>query len=119
MSSFLRFQASNAIELNVAGARRHSQSIGYTGLVMPWFKRTHESYRIYWIFAGVASVMAGLFIASTPWANRKDNFIPVVERELAESQWEVRLLEKRIKALESKVGINTVGESSSNAPASY
>ena len=63
--------------------------------------------------------MVGSLIAYSPWANRKDNFIPVVERELAESQREVRLLEKRIKALESKLGIDTVGESSSNAPSSY
>ena len=88
---------------------------------MPWVKKpTHKSHRIYWIFAGIASAMAGSFIAYTPWAKTKDNFIPVVERELAESQREVRLLENRIKALEAKLGIkDTFGQSSANEQSSY
>ena len=88
---------------------------------MPWIKKpTHETYRIYWIFAGIASVMVGSFVAYTPWANRKNNLIPVVELELAESQQNVRALEMRVKVLEAKLGIeDTVGQSSANEQSSY
>ena len=88
---------------------------------MPWVKKpTHESHRIYWIFAGIASAMVGSFIAYTPWANRKNNLIPVIERELAESEQNVRALEMRVKVLEAKLGIeDTVGQSSGNAQSLY
>ena len=88
---------------------------------MPWIKkRTHETYRIYWIFAGIASAMVGSFVAYIPWAHRKNNLIPVIERELAESEQNVRALEKRVQVLEAKLGIeDTVGQSSGNAQLLY
>ena len=93
--------------------------VGYRCLIMPWVRRAHESYRLYWIFAGIASVMVGLFIGYSP-SNDKDKLITIVERQLTQSQREVRMLEKRLKVLEAKLGIDdTVGESSPNVQSSY
>ena len=71
---------------------------------MPWVRRSHGSRRFYWILAGIAARHRrrshGLFLVgdSAP-------FITIVEQQLGQSQAQVRRLEKRVRALEAKLGI--------------
>jgi cell division protein FtsB len=71
---------------------------------MPWVKRSHESYRFYWIIAGIASVMVGV-LAGYSWWGDTASVVTIVEQQLAQSQAQVRVLEKRVKVLELKLGI--------------
>ena len=84
---------------------------------MPWVKRAHENYRFYWIIAGIASVMAGI-LAGYSWWGESASVVTIVEQQLAQSQAQVRMLEKRVKALEAKLGVDdSVGEPASTAKA--
>jgi hypothetical protein len=84
---------------------------------MPWVRRSHQSYRFYWIIAGIASVLVGIFTGYL-WWGQTDAVVTIVERELTQSQAQVRTLEKRVKALEIKLGIaEDVGERESTAKA--
>jgi hypothetical protein len=82
---------------------------------MPWVKRSHESYRFYWIMAGIASVMAGV-LAGYSWWGDTASVVTIVEQQLTRSQAQVRVLEKRVKALEAKLGMDDA-ESASTAKA--
>jgi len=82
---------------------------------MPWVKRSHESYRFYWIIAGIASVMAGV-LAGYSWWGDTASVVTIVEQQLTRSQAQVRVLEKRVKALEAKLGMDDA-ESASTAKA--
>lgn len=73
---------------------------------MPWTKRTTPSYRFYWILAGVASVIVGISAGYSWWGDTA-SVVTIVEQELANSQAQVRMLERRVKALEAKVGIES------------
>lgn len=81
-----------------------SAAFGYKSPVMPWVRRSHGSRRFYWILAGIAARHRrrshGLFLVgdSAP-------FITIVEQQLGQSQAQVRRLEKRVRALEAKLGI--------------
>jgi hypothetical protein len=83
---------------------------------MPWVKRSHESNRFYWIMAGIASVIVGVFAGYSWWGDTA-SVVTIVERELAQSQAQVRVLEKRIKALEEKLGVGDHDDSGSTAKA--
>ena len=83
---------------------------------MPWVKRSHESNRIYWIIAGIASVMVGV-LAGYSWWGDTASVVTIVEQQLTQSQAQVRALEKRVKALEEKLGVADDDESGSNAKA--
>jgi uncharacterized membrane protein len=72
---------------------------------MPWVKRSHESYRFYWIMAGIASVMVGV-LAGYSWWGDTASVVTIVEQQLGQSQAQVRMLEKRVKALEAKLGMD-------------
>jgi len=82
---------------------------------MPWVKRSHESHRFYWIMAGIASVMAGI-LAGYSWWGDTASVVTIVEQQLTRSQAQVRVLEKRVKALEAKLGMDDA-ESASTAKA--
>ncbi len=82
---------------------------------MPWVQRSHESYRFYWIMAGIASVMAGV-LAGYSWWGDTASVVTIVEQQLTRSQAQVRVLEKRVKALEAKLGMDDA-ESASTAKA--
>jgi len=71
---------------------------------MPWVKRYHESYRFYWLIAGVASVMVGILTGYSWWGDTA-SVVTIVEQQLTQSQAQVRMLEKRVKVLEAKLGI--------------
>lgn len=83
---------------------------------MPWVKRSHESYRFYWIIAGIASVLVGV-LAGYSWWGDTASVVTIVEQQLAQSQAQVRVLEKRVKALEVKLGITDDDEPASTAKA--
>ena len=73
---------------------------------MPWTKRNTPSYRFYWIIAAIASVVVGISAGYSWWGDTA-SVVTIVEQELANSQAQVRILERRIKALEAKVGIES------------
>jgi cell division protein FtsB len=76
---------------------------------MPWVKRSHHNSRFYWLIAGVRSVVVGV-LAGYSWWGDTASVVTIVERQLGQSQAQVRQLEKRVQALELKIGI----EDSSN-----
>ena len=73
---------------------------------MPWTKRNGPSYRFYWILAAVASVIVGISAGYSWWGDTA-SVVTIVEQELANSQAQVRMLERRVKALETKLGIDS------------
>ena len=73
---------------------------------MPWIKRNAPSFRFYWILAAIASVIVGV-TAGYSWWGDTASVVTIVEQELANSQAQVRLLERRVKALETKLGIDS------------
>ena len=83
---------------------------------MPWVKRSHQSYRFYWIIAGIASVLVGV-LAGYSWWGDTASVVTIVEQQLVQSQAQVRVLEKRVKALEVKLGITDDDEPASTAKA--
>jgi uncharacterized membrane protein len=65
-----------------------------------------QTYRFYWILAAVASVIVGISAGYSWWGDTA-SVVTIVEQELANSQAQVRILERRVKALEAKVGIDS------------
>jgi len=85
---------------------------------MPWVKRSHESYRFYWIIAGIASVMVGV-LAGYSWWGDTASVVTIVEQQLTQSQARVRVLEKRVRALELKLGIADDDKNADSAAKAY
>ena len=85
---------------------------------MPWVKRSHESYRFYWILSGIAAVMAGV-LAGYSWWGDTASVVTIVEQQLTESQAQVRRLEKRIKALEAKLGLDENADTPASTAKAY
>jgi hypothetical protein len=84
---------------------------------MPWVRRSHQSDRFYWIVAGIASLLVGI-LAGYSWWGDTASVVTIVERQLSQSQAQVRTLEQRVKALEIKLGIESAtGERESTAKA--
>ena len=83
---------------------------------MPWVRRSHETHRFYWIIAGVGAVMAGILSGYSWWGDTAA-VVNIVEQQLGHSQAQVRMLEKRVKALETKLGMEGGEEMSSSAKA--
>lgn len=81
---------------------------------MPWVKRSHDSSRFYWIVGGIAAVMAGVLSGYSWWGDTA-SVVTIVEQQLGQSQAQVRMLERRIKALEMKLGIENGEETSAKA----
>jgi uncharacterized membrane protein len=73
---------------------------------MPWTKRNAPSFRFYWILAAVASVIVGVSAGYSWWGDTA-SVVTIVEQELANSQAQARMLERRVKALETKLGIDS------------
>ena len=65
---------------------------------MRWVKHSYQSNRFYWILAGTSTV---------------------VEQQLSQSQAQVRMLEKRVKALETTLGIDTDSAASDQGIKAY
>ena len=84
---------------------------------MPWVRRSHGSRRFYWIVAGIASVTAGILLGYSWWGDTA-SVITIVEQQLGQSQAQVRILERRVRALEAKLGmIEDTAEPASTAKA--
>lgn len=83
---------------------------------MPWVKRSHDSRRFYWVIAGVGSVVVGI-LAGYSWWGDTASVVTIVEQQLGQSQAQVRRLEKRVQALESKLGIIEEGANPSEPSA--
>jgi hypothetical protein len=83
---------------------------------MPWVKRSHDSSRFYWIILGVGSVVVGI-LAGYSWWGDTASVVTIVEQQLGQSQAQVRRLEKRVQALESKLGIIEEGANPSEPSA--
>jgi hypothetical protein len=67
--------------------------------------------------AGIASLLVGI-LAGYSWWGDTASVVTIVERQLSQSQAQVRTLEKRVKALEIKLGIeDDAGERESTAKA--
>ncbi|HYA28853.1 MAG TPA: hypothetical protein VEI95_08555 [Acidobacteriota bacterium] len=82
---------------------------------MPWVKRTSQSYRFYWILAAVASVIVGVS-AGYSWWGESASVVSIVEQELANSRAQVRMLDRRVKALETKLGIDSENAAAESDP---
>ncbi len=93
-------------------------AFSYKSSSMPWVKRSHESNRFYWIMAGIASVIVGV-LAGYSWWGETASVVAIVEQQLTQSQAQVRILEKRVKALEKKLGMDDDDDSGSTAKAAY
>jgi len=79
---------------------------------MPWVKRSHDSSRFFWIIAGLGSVVVGV-LAGYSWWGDTASVVTIVEQQLGQSQAQVRRLEKRVQALEAKLGIEQDGDNPS------
>lgn len=72
---------------------------------MPWIKRSHKAKNYFWIVGGV-----GLAAVATVVGYQLGNttsVVDVVEKHLANSEAQVRRLEKRVQALEAKLGVES------------
>lgn len=78
---------------------------------MPWVSRKQTENRIYWITAGVASVLFGVLTGYALWGQTA-SLVVNVEHQLNTSEARVRNLERRLQTLEAKAG---VGDASAEA----
>ena len=85
---------------------------------MPWVKRSHRNSRFYWLIAGVGSVVVGV-LAGYSWWGDTASVVTIVERQLGQSQAQVRRLEKRVQALELKIGIEDSSDLSEPSAQAY
>jgi hypothetical protein len=85
---------------------------------MPWVKHSSQSTRFYWILAGICSVLIGILSGYSWWGDTA-SVVTVVEQQLGQSQAQVRLLEKRVKALETKLGIDSDSAASDSGIKAY
>jgi hypothetical protein len=72
---------------------------------MPWVRRSHQSFRLYWIAAIVAGVVVGVLIGYERWGSTAA-VVSIVEKELATSQEHITVLEKKVAAMEAKLGVS-------------
>jgi hypothetical protein len=66
--------------------------------------------------AGIASVIVGI-LAGYSWWGDTASVVTIVEQQLNQSQARVQMLEKRVKALEAKLGVDNDVEPASTAQA--
>jgi len=66
--------------------------------------------------AGIASVIVGI-LAGYSWWGDTASVVTIVEQQLNQSQAQVQMLEKRVKALEEKLGVDNGAEPASTAQA--
>jgi hypothetical protein len=85
---------------------------------MPWVKRSHRNSRFYWLIAGVGSVVVGV-LAGYSWWGDTASVVTIVERQLGQSPAQVRRLEKRVQALELKIGIEDSSDLSEPSVKAY
>ncbi len=85
---------------------------------MPWVHRQKTENRLYWIAAGIASVLFGILTGYALWGETA-SLVTNVERQLNISEARVRSLEQRLQALEAKAGVEDRSSSAENTTYSY
>jgi len=85
---------------------------------MPWVQRKQTENRLYWVSAGIASVLFGLLTGYALWGQTASLVINV-EHQLNLSETRVRSLERRLQALEAKAGIEDVSASPETTALAY
>ena len=71
---------------------------------MPWVQRKQTENRLYWISAGIASVLFGILTGYALWG-QSASLVTNVEHQLQLSETRVRRLERRVQSLEAKAGV--------------
>ena len=85
---------------------------------MPWVHRTQSENRIYWIAAGVASVLFGILTGYALWGQTA-SLVTNFEHQMNTSEARVRNLERRLQSLEGKAGIDNANVSPENSARAY
>jgi len=85
---------------------------------MPWVHRKKIENRLYWITAGVASVLFGLLTGYALWGETA-SLVTNVEHQLNVSEARVRNLERRLQALEAQTGVNDAGAEAESTARAY
>jgi cell division protein FtsB len=82
---------------------------------MPWVRRSSRTNTpFYWLVAGIVSVVVGI-LAGYSWWGDTASVVTIVERQLSQSQSQIRSLERRVKALEEKLTVESSPETSAKA----
>jgi hypothetical protein len=78
---------------------------------MPWISRTkRSSHTGYWLLAITAAVALGIVIGYQQWGTTAA-VVSLVEKEMAITQAQIKLLEKRVGAMELKVSSGNIANS--------
>jgi hypothetical protein len=85
---------------------------------MPWVQRKQTENRLYWIAAGVASVLFGILTGYALWGQTA-SLVTNVEHQLNTSEARVRNLERRLQSLEAKAGVENVSVATENTARVY
>jgi len=86
--------------------------------IMPWVNRKQTQNRLYWIAAGVASVLFGILTGYALWGQTA-SLVNNVEHQLTTSEARVRNLERRLQFLEAKTGVENTSVSAENTARVY
>jgi hypothetical protein len=85
---------------------------------MPWVQRKPTGNRLYWIAAGVASVLFGIFTGYALWGQTA-SLVTNVEHQLNAYESRVRSLEKRLQSIEASAGVDNASASVENTARVY
>lgn len=80
---------------------------------MPWISRGNRSTNTgYWLLAMIAAVAAGILIGYQQWGTTAA-VVSLVEREMAITQAQIKVFEKRLSAMELRFASGNAGSSTS------
>ena len=80
---------------------------------MPWVQRKQTGNRIYWIGAGIASVLFGIFTGYALWGETA-SLVTNIEHQLNAYETRMRSLERRLQSIEANAGVDTASASAEN-----
>jgi hypothetical protein len=85
---------------------------------MPWVQRKQTGNRIYWIAAGVASMLFGILTGYALWGQTA-SLVTNVEYQLNAYDSRVRSLERRLQSIEASAGVENASASAENPARAY
>jgi hypothetical protein len=85
---------------------------------MPWVHRKQTGNRLYWIAAGVASVLFGILTGYALWGQTA-SLVTNVEHQLNAYETRVRSLERRLQSIEASAGVDNASASAENTARVY
>ena len=85
---------------------------------MPWVQRKPTGNRIYWIAAGVASMLFGILTGYALWGQTA-SLVTNVEYQLNAYDSRVRSLERRLQSIEASAGVENASASAENPARAY